>query len=391
MKKLYIVCVLCMFVFLCPQWGKTEELIQTKPLGTNLGASLKETATAWVELIDSAQSQIFVSQFYVAIFEDDGKTIHPAMQSVLNALERAVKRHVQIYMLVDKKFYKNYPQSYEHFKALSGVHWADFDLSQKTGGINHSKYWIVDGRIAYVGSANLDWRSLTHIHEMGLIVDNTEAVADLCQVFEYDWLMMTQTKIQCDPVLNDFVFSSSTYFTASPKSLLPKHVDFTLPELRHIIRNTQSTLQLALHSFKSKGYDGSEWMKLHQDIQKASRRGVKIEILLGSWMFKKGIPQELIDLSKSQNITIRVLDVPLYHNKNIPFARVLHSKMMVVDGKKLWLSTANWAKDYFYDSRNVDVITEVNDVVRDAQNTFQILWSSPYTKHIDEFKSENKN
>lgn len=31
------------------------------------------------------------------------------------------------------------------------------------GGVLHTKLWIVDGKHMYVGSANMDWRSLTQV------------------------------------------------------------------------------------------------------------------------------------------------------------------------------------------------------------------------------------
>jgi phospholipase D3/4 len=31
------------------------------------------------------------------------------------------------------------------------------------GGVLHTKLWIIDGKHFYVGSANMDWRSLTEV------------------------------------------------------------------------------------------------------------------------------------------------------------------------------------------------------------------------------------
>lgn len=36
-------------------------------------------------------------------------------------------------------------------------------MTQLTGGVLHSKFWIVDGKHIYLGSANMDWRSLTQV------------------------------------------------------------------------------------------------------------------------------------------------------------------------------------------------------------------------------------
>lgn len=36
-------------------------------------------------------------------------------------------------------------------------------MGQLTRGVLHSKFWVVDGRHVYLGSANMDWRSLTQV------------------------------------------------------------------------------------------------------------------------------------------------------------------------------------------------------------------------------------
>lgn len=37
------------------------------------------------------------------------------------------------------------------------------DMPQLTGGVLHTKFWLIDGTHLYVGSANMDWRSLTQV------------------------------------------------------------------------------------------------------------------------------------------------------------------------------------------------------------------------------------
>lgn len=36
-------------------------------------------------------------------------------------------------------------------------------MKRLTGGVLHSKFWVVDDKHVYVGSANMDWRSLTQV------------------------------------------------------------------------------------------------------------------------------------------------------------------------------------------------------------------------------------
>ena len=46
---------------------------------------------------------------------------------------------------------------------LSGAQVRYVPMGRLTGGVLHSKFWVVDGRHVYVGSANMDWRSLTQV------------------------------------------------------------------------------------------------------------------------------------------------------------------------------------------------------------------------------------
>jgi len=47
------------------------------------------------------------------------------------------------------------------------------------GAINHAKAWVVDGRVAYLGSANLTVRSMTQDWEMGVVSDEPGFVGEL--------------------------------------------------------------------------------------------------------------------------------------------------------------------------------------------------------------------
>ncbi|MDY6121916.1 MAG: cardiolipin synthase [Porphyromonas sp.] len=55
-----------------------------------------------------------------------------------------------------------------------------------TGGFLHSKLIIVDGRVASIGSTNLDFRSLEHNFELNAMIYDPPTVEQLAQVFEND-------------------------------------------------------------------------------------------------------------------------------------------------------------------------------------------------------------
>lgn len=49
------------------------------------------------------------------------------------------------------------------FIVLSGAEVREVDLRAVTGGIVHTKLWVVDQKHFYLGSANMDWRSLSQV------------------------------------------------------------------------------------------------------------------------------------------------------------------------------------------------------------------------------------
>lgn len=63
-------------------------------------------------------------------------------------------------------------------------------MTQLTGGVLHSKFWIVDGKHIYLGSANMDWRSLTQVKELGAVIYNCSRLAqDLEKTFQTYWVL----------------------------------------------------------------------------------------------------------------------------------------------------------------------------------------------------------
>lgn len=62
--------------------------------------------------------------------------------------------------------------------------------SLKAPGV-HVKAVIADGKVAYAGSENLSWTSLTKNREVGVLVDEASNVATMHATFEKDWAIAT--------------------------------------------------------------------------------------------------------------------------------------------------------------------------------------------------------
>lgn len=58
------------------------------------------------------------------------------------------------------------------------------------GGVLHTKLWVVDDAHMYIGSANMDWRSLMQVKELGVLLTNCSClVKDVSKIFNVYWDM----------------------------------------------------------------------------------------------------------------------------------------------------------------------------------------------------------
>lgn len=50
-------------------------------------------------------------------------------------------------------------------KTVPGADIRTVNMRELTSGVLHTKFWVVDRKHIYIGSANMDWRSLTQVHK----------------------------------------------------------------------------------------------------------------------------------------------------------------------------------------------------------------------------------
>src|SRR6185437_15108356 len=121
-------------------------------------------------------------------------------------------------------------------------------------------------------------------------------------------------------------------------------------------------------------------------LRRAAKRGVSVRMMVSDWSIGHPAIDELKDLQKVHGIQIRIVSIPEARSGHIPYARVVHSKYMVVDGKTLWLGTSNWEKNYFYGSRNVALIFRGGlgrRLSSQCGRVFSKLWKSPYAADLN--------
>jgi phosphatidylserine/phosphatidylglycerophosphate/cardiolipin synthase-like enzyme len=363
------------------------DLVESVPVETDLDhADIPDAYEVWPEMIGGATLTLDLAEFYVSGAPGS------RLEAVVAAVEAAARRGVAVRLLVDASFAAKYPEILDRFAAQPGVTVRRFDVGAVMGGILHAKYFIVDGREAYVGSQNFDWRSLTHIHEIGVRVRDPAATAVYARVFDLDWELAGGARppvqgadSQGAPSFSETAAGGQAVVTpvVSPRGFLPDPRTWELPRIVALIDGAKRKVHVQVLTYGTTSRDGSPFPDLDDALRRAAARGVEVSLLVSDWDKKKGTVEAVQRLVRVPGVTVRFLDVPPWSGGFVPFARVAHAKYMVVDGARAWVGTSNWEGDYFTRSRNVGLVVEGDAFAAQLERVFHDTFTGPYAEAVD--------
>ncbi len=361
------------------------ELVESFPEGAFADdPELPNTGDVWLEMISGARRTVALGQFYVSNAPAGGR-----LEPVLSALGAAVARGVEVRFLVDATFAAKYPADLERLERM-GIELRRLDAKTTMGGVHHAKYLIVDGSDAYLGSANFDWRSLEHIHELGLRLRSAELGGQLASVFERDWVAAAGERTVIEPLgapwsrrfVPVVLDEARVELVASPKGHLPDEGAWDLERLVLAIDAAKRELLLQLLSYDARFYDGAAFTRLDDALVRAHSRGVRVRVLLSSWQTAKSKIHAAQSLAR-RGLDVRIVTVPDAAAGFIPFARVVHAKYLVIDRAIAWVGTSNFSGDYFTKSRNVGAIVTSSRIAAKLGATFDALAKGPLATPVD--------
>lgn len=130
--------------------------------------SFLSTYEAWDRLIKMAEKSINIGSFYWTLRGDDFYNHSTAWQgeSIFNSLlDAGTKRKIDIRIAQSEPSSVSPNLDTEILIKRKAAQVRSVDFRKLVGGgVLHTKLWIVDGQHMYVGSANMDWRSLTQVN-----------------------------------------------------------------------------------------------------------------------------------------------------------------------------------------------------------------------------------
>lgn len=365
-----------------PPRAPSIEIVETVPVeaGPNR-ADVPDTRDVWPEMIDAAARSIDLAQFYVSEAEPP-HLASSKLTPVLAAIERAIDRKVKVRLLADGLFAEKYPAVLERLRAR-GADVRTIDAAKHYGGVMHAKYLVVDEADAFVGSQNFDWRSLAHTYEVGLRIGSPDHARELRHVFEIDWALAGGAERPPPPAAA--APDGGLRVVASPKGWLPREDRFELDEIVRMLGAARREIRVHVLNYSTRMRDGSTFTVLDDALRAAVARGVRVRLIVSDWSTKPGSHMRTsVESLASGGAEVRVVTIPKWSGGDIPYARVVHAKFLVVDEAEAWLGSSNWEGDYFLKSRDVGVVVRAPyGTPKTLAELFDAWWTSAYAGPID--------
>lgn len=377
-------------------------------------------AQAWLQLLDTAQESVHIASYYWSLTgQDIGVNDSSSQQgeALLQKFQQLLLRNISVVVATHSPTLAKTSTDLQVL-AAHGAQIRQVSMKQLTGGVLHSKFWVVDGRHVYVGSANMDWRSLSQVKELGAIIYNCSHLAeDLEKTFQTYWVLGTPQAVLPKPWPRNFsthinrfhplrgLFDgvpTTAYFSASPPSLCPRGRTQDLDAVLAVMRGAGEFIYVSVMEYFPTTrftHPARYWPVLDNALRAAAfNKGVHVRLLVSCWfntdptMFTylrslQAFSNPLAGIS----VDVKVFIVPVGNHSNIPFSRVNHSKFMVTD-KAAYIGTSNWSEDYFSGTAGVGLVVSqktpsaqpaMTTVQKQLRQLFERDWSSHYATGLD--------
>lgn len=354
---------------------------------------LPNTPRVWRNLLTSADTSIKMGLYYYTS-RDDSK-----LAEIGSLLEQKADEGVRVDVVSDSTFFGKYPDDLTALAGHPNVNVRILNLDDRTGGVMHAKYFVVDGTSYYAGSANFSWKSLEHNREVGLAGTDTGLADQMTDVFEVDWKLAGRSDTHWKDVREELATTAPdkttedtppwrteenfSAVTASPPSLTPGTVRSDLSTLVQLIGSAEDEVLVDVFQYGlTSPYSEENLHELDTALRRASLRGVNVNVLVSDWSLSEGQRAYLESLDALPKVTVRAIGFPTHSSGYLSYARVSHPKMLVVDGNYAWVGSANWQPGYFSQSRNLGLVTNEDHVAEDLKKFFLTAWTSEHATEL---------
>ncbi len=400
------------------------------------------TAATLLRLINQSKKTIDVSTIYWSLLPEsqpkEVKGLSAARLKELgvkhgrflyDALENALQRGVHFRVLQSSDFESNSTDEIERLAARYTNQIAITFVSPRAwydGGIMHQKVWVFDGRSFYIGSANMDWRSLAQVKELGVVVENDPiAAAQLTAQLEiwHQFAKMAVTAVSVpdpisqtpcrvpawshlapDPLPNPFPIIQQLdepIITTSPPELCENGRFADGDIILQTINEAKEQIDIEVMSFSSTTH-AQKWQPVIADalLRAVFERDVHVRLLVSRWAhtYPPTVPylhalQAIADgffvnddkppdtdrrhgSLELRQFIILGWDCTQGENRLYPdHSRVNHAKFIVTE-QRVNIGTSNFSWDYFTQTGGCSFNSKNGRLISQLQAIFERDWQS---------------
>uniref|UniRef100_A0A0N5AVJ0 PLD phosphodiesterase domain-containing protein n=1 Tax=Syphacia muris TaxID=451379 RepID=A0A0N5AVJ0_9BILA len=392
------------------------QIVESIPTNVSFG-NFTESPTiynAWKTLLDEAKSSIDFAVFYWNLRDESNYSTSAQGRDIFNKILAAGKRGVKLRIAQNSPSYISQQDDAKEFaeKAGASVRSLNFDRLLG-GGVLHTKFWIVDEKHIYIGSANMDWKSLTEVKELGYVISNCSCLAsEFSKIFTVYWrLGMDSAKVPAKWPLNlrtYFNYSrpltvsinskpAKTFVSSSPQRFNTKDREHDLSAITKILKDARKFAHIAVMDYLPTTVYLKDRNRQDDLINIISDAYISISffrLLISHWNhsrteivpFLKSLIAVNEAFSHKRNFSGRV-EAKLFTidssgaQLNISYARVNHNKYMVTE-RVAYVGTSNWVGDYFINTAGVGLSFISSEVVQTLNSIFLRDWESEYAKEV---------
>jgi len=380
------------------------QLVESIPLQVDLKFIGVSTYEAWKNMIKNSKETIYIAQYYFTL--TDGKDWSPQFggymgNDIFNLLiEAKQERNVSIHIVQNFPSVL-YPDNETALLAEMGVakvrslDWTKLVSS----GILHTKLLISDNNNAYIGSANTDWRSLSQVKELGILIENCPLIAeDIAKIFWMYWEAANMKDLPKHwPSKFDTIYNinhpaildvnnepTKLFISSSPQSFCPKGRTNDLDSLLSAIYEASESISIEVMDYSSSSLYSNPnfyWPLISDALKTAAfNRGVQVRLLVSLWPYSiNSTWQFLNDLNSIENIKVKFFYIPdMKDLPVVPYTRVNHAKFMVTE-RQTYVGTSNWSADYYLNTGGVSWNIHNSQIKDTIQEIFDRDWNSNYT------------
>jgi phosphatidylserine/phosphatidylglycerophosphate/cardiolipin synthase-like enzyme len=358
------------------------EVIESGPEGTELDrAGVRNALDAFPDYFSRAESTIDIAEMYMLYYPPESKG--RAVYRLYDALIAAAQRGVRVRILLDSTTLEaNRGETYQRMQRkldeVPGIEVQACDLrphSAYDGCMMHAKYFVVDQRLAVVGSHNWSYAGFADNVELSLAVEDTALARELADVFESDWQgerLQRQTKSEAR---SESAEGRARLVVTSPEQMRDSADLGTAEALTETFGGAESTLDIIVNSISTRVDFGpaERYCLVDSLIRDADGRGVRVRLLVDYWA-REHDSTLLWSLDSLAHVEVRVADIRTAGPN--PRTGSVHAKVVIADRATVLLGSATFSQRQIEECRNVGVLLADSATAATLTDLFERCWFS---------------